>query len=213
MARAYRRNTVELTLEQIEGAGPWGKGREGRERYVTASLVWPRPLVAGRISAQSWPFTHAGLDLHGRDWSEKILFKEKVEGPFGLILQISETLSAQQLARMAASIGQAVLQAAGSQAARLVDGPGLSSLAKFPFVFAGKELSQLGKTPQVVAAGRTTRMPGEGGMIEIPLTVPETIVRKRRTNRGGRMQTRTETLHKKGEPAGLVRLQAVYYRE
>ncbi len=203
---------MELTLESVHGGLAWATGKRTTERLVTGSLIWPRPLVAGRVSAHTLPFAKDGLDMAGRDWSERILFKEQVEGPFGLVVQVSESITAQKLARVTAAIGDALLRAAGSEAARVAMGPGLTSLARFPFTFLAGELGGIGKAPTVVAAGRITLTPGEAGPIEVPLLVPEDVVRMRRVKRGGRMQNRREVTRRKDDPAGVVLLNAIYYR-
>lgn len=213
MAVAYRRNVVEMSLNAIRGVGPWTRGGKPSKRVITVTLVWPRPLVASRVAVQTQTFSREGLEVAGQDWSERILFKETVEGPFGVIVQVSESLTAQQLAKVAGALGEGVLKAAGTEAARIAVGPGLTALARLPFTYLAGESSALGKTAKVVAAGRVTLMPGEPGVVEIPLVVPEDVVQVRRSKRAGRMQTRRETLHKQGEAAGLVRLDVGYYRD
>lgn len=213
MAQEYKRNVVEMSLIAIRGEGPWTRGGKSSERVLTVTLVWPRPLVASRVAVQTQSFSREGLDVAGLDWSERILFKETVEGPFGVIVQVSESLTAQQLAKVAGALGEVALKAAGSEAARVAVGPGLTALAKFPFTYLAGELSSLGKTAKVVAAGRATLIPGEPGVVEIPMVVPADVVRVRRSKRAGRMQTRRETLHKEGEAAGSVRLDVGYYRD
>jgi len=213
MAKRYQRDTLEMQLQAIQGTGPWSRGSKRSERIVTVTLVWPRPLVASRVALQTHTFTASGLDVAGKDWSERILFKETVEGPFGVIAQISESMSAQQLAKVAAALGTMILRAAGNEAARVAVGPGLAALARFPFTYVAGELSSLGKTARVVAAGRATLMPGQRGSVEIPLAVPEDVIRLRRSTRAGRTKTRRETLHKQGEPAGTIRFDIDYYRD
>ncbi len=213
MAERYRRNVLEMSLNAIRGAGPWMQGAKASGRVVTVTLVWPRPLVASRVAAQTQTFAREGLDVTGLDWSERILFKESVEGPFGVIVQISDSLTAQQLARVAGALGEVALKAVGTEAARIAVGTGVSALAKLPFTYLAGELATLGKSAKVVAAGRTTLIPGEPGVVEIPLVVPEDVVRVRRSKRAGRVQTRHETLHKQGEAAGSVLLDVGYYRE
>lgn len=213
MASKYPRNVVEMSLGGIAGEGPWSKGRKHTERIVTVTLIWPRPLIASRVAVQTHTFTQDGLDLSSLDWSEKVLFKESVEGPFGIVVQVSQSMTAQQITRVAGAIGEAVLKAAGSEAARMAIGPGLKALAKFPFTFMAGELSGLGQTPDVVAAGRTTLLPGKTQTLEIPLFVPEDIVKQTRNTRAGRTQPRNKTMHKQGESAGRVLLDLTYYRD
>ncbi len=213
MAATYRRNTIELTFEGVQGGGPWATGKKDVDRLVTVTLVWPRPLVAERVAARSFRFQPPGLDLSGRDWSERILFKENVEGPFGLVVQISGSLTAREYKRVAAALGGGLLRAVGSEAAGVAIGPGLTSLARFPFTFLAGELSSAGNAPDVMAAGRITLEPGTNGLVEVPLEITEDIVRLHRIRRAGRTQTRRETTHRQGDPAGVVQLNAVYYRD
>lgn len=212
MPDAIRKDTIELSLTGIEGGPAWASGRKKTQRLVTVTLIWPRPLVAERVATRQYAFVKDGLDLSGRDWSETILFKENVEGPFGVVVQVSQPLTSQELSRITAAMGGALLRAAGSEAAALVSGPGLSSLARFPFNFLAGELSSIGKVPKIVAAGRITLRPARPGRVEIPLTVPEDIVRVRSVRIGGRTQSRRETTHRKGAAAGIAALDAVYYR-
>ena len=210
----YRRNTVEMHLRAIEGAGPWARGGAKVDRLVTVSLLWPRPLVASRVAVQTHAFHKDGLDLSTVDWSESALFKENVEGPYGVVVQISDSMTSQQVARLAGAIGSAVFRAAGSEAARVAVGPGLTALARFPFNFLAGEISNLGKDAGVVAAGRVTLVPEDKvRLVEIPLQVPEDVVQVRRSTRGGRSRTRRETIHKAGDPAGVAKLALQYYRD
>jgi len=212
MAGKYQRDTMEMRMCAIQGEGPWRQGGRASERLVTVSLVWPRPLMAVRVAVQTHTFARDGFDVSGHDWSERILFKETVEGPFGVVVQVSESMTAQQLARVAGSIGEAVLRAAGAQAASIAVGPGLKALARFPFTFLAGEIANMGKVAKVVAGGRTTLLPGTAGTVEIPLFVPEDVVQTGQVTRGGRVQRRRKTLHKSGDPAGKVLLEIEYYR-
>lgn len=213
MAKRYPRDTLELTVEGMEDHCPRSLlNRNRAERLMIATLVWPRPLIAERIASRSFRFQPEGLDLSNRDWSERILFKERVEGPFGLIVQVTEPLSSRDLRRATAVLGQTLLKTAGSELARVAAGPWLTALARFPFTYLTGELSDAGKTPKIVAAGRRTLLPGASGPVEIPLLVPEDIVRTRRQRVGGRTRTRRETIARKGDPAGTVRLAATYYQ-
>ncbi len=208
----YRRDTLELTLEHVQGAESWAHQRAGAERLVMATLVWPRPLIAERVAARAYPFEKSKLDLAGRDWSERIFFKENVEGPFGLVIQVTEPLTAQELRRVTASLGDVLLKTTGTELARLAAGPWTATLARFPFTHLAGALSDAGKNPTIVAAGQTTILPGTPGPLEIPLSLPRDVTRVRRQRVGGRTRTRRETLHRKGDPAGTVRFDAVYYR-
>lgn len=213
MAKGYQRQTMEMSFVSIRGEGPWTRDTTGSERIVTVSLIWPRPLVASRVAVQTHAFSAKGCELQDMDWSESILFKEAVEGPFGVVVQVSDSLSAQQLARVAASIGEVALKAAGSEVASIAVGPGLRAMARFPFNYLADALSDVGKTAPVVAAGRVTLLPGKSTDMTIPLLVPEDIVKLRRRKHAGRVQRIRETLHRQGDPAGEASLTITYYQK
>ena len=133
----YPRGTVELALESVRGEGPLASGgARPTERLVTATLLWPRPLIAERVAVRTLAFERGGLDLSERDWTERILFKETVEGPFGLLLQVSEPLAATQVARLAAAFGAALLRTAGTEIGRLAANPWSATMVRFPLCSA-----------------------------------------------------------------------------
>lgn len=208
----YPRGTVELSLASIRGDGPLAGGARAVERLVTATLLWPRPLIAERNAARTFTFSPEGLDLHERDWTDRILFKETVEGPFGLVLQVTEGLTAAQVGKLAAAFGAAMLRTAGTELGRLAADPWSAALIRFPLQHLAGELGWVGKAPAVVAAGAVTLRPGHATPIDLPLSVPADITRVRRSGPPGRVRTRREIRHRANAPAGTARVDASYYR-
>ena len=61
-------------------------------RLVTVDMVCPRSSIAKKTAAKEVKFKKAKADLKGQGWTERIMFREDVEGHFGLAVQLSEVL-------------------------------------------------------------------------------------------------------------------------
>ena len=53
-------------------------------RLVTVDMVCPRSAIAKKTVAKEVKFQKAKADLKGQGWTERIMFREDVEGHFGL---------------------------------------------------------------------------------------------------------------------------------
>jgi len=85
MAKA--KQDLEITLAAIEI--PSLKRRSSSEHIVKATLLWPRVSIAAKTRETTLPFAKGILDIPSLNWCQKMLFKETVEGHFGLSLEIS----------------------------------------------------------------------------------------------------------------------------
>ena len=61
-------------------------------RLLTVDLVCPRASIAKKTAAKEVKFQKAKADLKGQGWTERVMFREDVDGHFGLAVQISEVL-------------------------------------------------------------------------------------------------------------------------
>ena len=61
-------------------------------RLLTVDLVCPRASIAKKTAAKEVKFQRAKADLKGQGWTERVLFREDVEGHFGFAVQLSEVL-------------------------------------------------------------------------------------------------------------------------
>ncbi|MDZ4199224.1 MAG: hypothetical protein U1E27_08070, partial [Kiritimatiellia bacterium] len=167
-----KKYTLELCLNSLRLEGSFAK-LQPAERLVIATLVWPRPMIAERISSRPVRLLKGVSTLKESDWSERILFKESVSGPFGIVIRVTESLGAAKVSRFLAQWGGALLRLAGTETAKLAGDPWSASLARIPLQLFGTELSGVGKEPAVDAAGRTTVISGEQeGILRIPLVSP-----------------------------------------
>ena len=61
-------------------------------RLVTVDLICPRSSIAKKTAAKEVKFQRAKADLRGQGWTERVMFREDVDGHFGLAVQLSEVL-------------------------------------------------------------------------------------------------------------------------
>ena len=75
---------------------------------VTAALVWPRPGIARKLSVADRTFVARRFEPDPGSWVETVLFKEIVQGKFGIEISVSGRRSARARA-FAGHLGGAVL--------------------------------------------------------------------------------------------------------
>ena len=61
-------------------------------RLDTVDMVCPRASIAKKTAAKEVKFQKARADLKGQGWTERVMFREDVDGHFGLAVQLSEVL-------------------------------------------------------------------------------------------------------------------------
>ena len=61
-------------------------------RLLTVDLVCPRASIAKKTAAKEVKFQKAKADLRGQGWTERVMFREDVDGHFGIAAQLSEVL-------------------------------------------------------------------------------------------------------------------------
>lgn len=205
----YRRRVFELTLGgialQVTGAGRSKKSQHG----VTADLLWPRPAIAARTAVSTVTLHEGATDMSGSSWCDRILFKETVQGPFGIELCVTERMSSQALRLFVADFSATVLKTMASGVQGMAAGAAAGALLKLPFLHLGRLAAEAGKAPARVIAGGSLDLSaddewaaGEMRRLEIPLVAPCAIYRTVRTRRAGRPATKRTTVLKAGQPNG-----------
>ena len=61
-------------------------------RLITVDMICPRSSIAKKTAAKEVAFRKAKADLKGEGWTQRVMFREDVEGHFGLAVQLSEIL-------------------------------------------------------------------------------------------------------------------------
>lgn len=208
-----KRRILELLLGQIEIARHGGGDTGDRTRHlVRIILVWPRMAIANKTFLRA-VVLHNGVFRPDPDsWTDSVVFKEAVEGPFGVRVEVSDVLSESQWSEAVARLGHAVWTMAGAHIVDFAENPVTAMLWKAPFDGLARTVTAAAKTePRTVAAGRIDLQCESWKAIqqnrfEIEMQVPEDIVRVSRRRVGGKLQSRRTLVLKDGEPNGAVEL-------
>lgn len=216
-----RRRVFELSLDEvsIKHDKPFAGRQRIRQRLVLASLVWPRPAIAERNAVLPVDFgKEMSVDMRKQPWSKRILFKEQVEGPFGIGISVTEIVSDSVLGDALAMLGQAIMNAGIRDVADIGAGMALTGALQTPFRFVHKTLGASSRqAPTVIASGLldmdilSTWKPGKQHSISIKLEAPEDIVRKISRQRDGKPRNTSRTILKAGQPNGTVKLRGMLY--
>ena len=219
------RSVVEVLLEGVELVERGVQHGRTTRHMVLAALVWPRPAIAERTALKDLELPSGVIDLGSLDWTDRILFKETVEGPFGIKVDVTDVVTDNQVADFLRVMASAAVQLAGAEVAGLATAPFVKGLVKVPFQHGSKLIASAGKkAARVIARGQVDiglEEGEEGGdtggrlvargeevVIEVPLCAPARIERVTRSTSGGATRSRRRTVLKKGEPNGkaLLRL-------
>lgn len=93
MATKSQKVTIEVLIAGVEIGGIKLQPHLLKTaRLVTVDMICPRSSIAKKTSAKEVKFQRAKADLKGQGWTERVLFREDVEGHFGFAVQLSEVL-------------------------------------------------------------------------------------------------------------------------
>ena len=145
-------------------------------RLVTVDMVCPRASIARKTAAKEVKFQKAKADLKGQGWTERVMFREDVDGHFGFAVQLSEVLDDEWFEKFLRATAKIALKEFRDLAKTYT--VGISDIASAPI----DALAQLEGTypgPRTVAQGVldvTEEMLPEVGksvMVEVPLHRPK----------------------------------------
>ena len=211
----HKRQVVELSLRSILGLSRGlGSGRT-RCHLVVARLVWPRPSIAEKVAFKTVTLDREGLDLSGQPWHAGILFKETVQGPFGLQVSVSEPLTNERAAELFSFLVSSALKIVGREVGSVLGGALVGDLAEVPFKYLSKAVeASRKKLPDMVAAGSIDAGVGDwsaGGdtALRIPLAAPRSVyktVRSRKAGQAGRRRRLVKEGQENGEAVVTARV-------
>lgn len=215
--------TLEMLLNKVEVKETGAKRKQGRH-MVIVTLVWPRPRIAERVYTKTVELEENAVDLKKADWITRIVFKELVDGPFGIELKVTEAMSDSEIADFFLGFGSALMKLTGNEAEDMMASSLAGGLVKMPFQYLSQYISDLGdKGPKIIASGSlclhsdetwntpsrkgsgtTKKKNAERKTFKVPLTAPETIYKVTRTRRQGRLKTTKRKLLDAGSENGIV---------
>ena len=145
-------------------------------RLVTVDMICPRASIAKKTAAKEVKFQKAKADLKGQGWTERVMFREDVDGHFGFAVQLSEVLDDEWFEKFLRATAKIALKEFRDLAKTYT--VGISDIASAPI----DALAQLEGTypgPKTVAQGVldvTEDMLPEAGKsvtVEVPLHRPK----------------------------------------
>lgn len=210
-----KRKTLELYLDRLELENS-GLGRQADRHMVSVSLIWPRPAIPERLSVKTVDLDNGKVDLRKSGWAKRILFKEPVEGSFGIEVTVTDRLSNEQVGKMLSFIGSSVLKVTGNEASDLMTGAVAGGLVGMPLQMLAKIASSPKDIPaRLLGSGFCDFDPEDDSAekkevlkIEVPLTVPETVYKTEKKKSHGGVSVARRMYLKEGQANGRVVLSA-----
>ena len=204
-AKKYDLEVHFLSLE----LAPALKPAKNENRLVGIDLVCPRPTVARKSSERIVALTDGVFAPPSPAWTESVVFKETINGRFGLAVTVSEALSDATSEAFFRTGATALLKLFSGLAGAAMNVPELDDLAEVPFSALSKVLSKDRQAATVVTG--SADFPADASfpsrtVVEVPLVAAHDLFRAvPRTTKGGELTTRRKILSK-GESAGVCRL-------
>jgi hypothetical protein len=207
---------LEMSLEKVTIDNDKTKRKGHTRRLVIATLIWPRPLINDSVSVKTVDFQNNAADLSEMSWTEKILFKERVSGPFGLKIDVSDHLTESQAAEFIPFLGSSIFKHAGTEAKKMMETTFEGNLIKLPFEYITKMITDsAGKAPKTPNSGMVDLDPSKTWSkkrtvrIDIPLKAHTPIYKTTRNKRG--KGSNRKLLVKAGDINGTVTVTAKLY--
>lgn len=213
-----KRRILELLLDTLR-VPRHGRDSPGETRHMLrVSLVWPRMAIAQKISAGVIVMRDGVYRPDAGSWTERALFKESVEGPFGIRAEVSEALSESQWADALSRLGNAVWTMAGTQIGDIADNPLTTLLWRTPFDALSRTAAAATRNePRLIASGAMDMQCDawialEEKRLDLSMRAPADVSRISRRRVGGKLQSRRTAIVQRDEPNGNIEFLARVYR-
>jgi len=213
----YQRRTLELSLAKVDLSVTGEPAGVSSEHLLVARLLWPRPAIVEKVAFKNIELADGTLDLGSGDWTDRILFKEQVLGPFGVEIGVTTRVRDARVSEFVKTFVSSLFSITGKETDDLATGlPG--GLVSMPFKSLARFASGTGKDgPRLIATGARTLVAEELGSgtgeepVAIDLVSPEPVWRIKRGRKQGQPSARRETLLKADQPNGTIELAARLY--
>ena len=177
MATKNQKVTVEVLLVGAEIGGIKLQPHLVKTtRLITVDMICPRSSIAKKTAAKEVKFQKAKAGLKGQGWTERVMFREDVDGHFGFAVQLSEVLDDEWFEKfLRATFKIALKEFRGLMQKYTV---GIDDIASAPL----DALAQMEGTypgPKTVAQGvldvaeEMLPEPGKSATVEVPLHRPK----------------------------------------
>lgn len=206
----YPRNQLELLLNRVELSHP-ALSRDQGSFGVRIRLVAPRPNIATRDTLLFLDVKQGNTKYQKKPYSERVLFKQTVEGRFGLAIEFSRATSKDSLISIFRRLMSTALERTSAEGLAIW-APNLPMLTRPAARFFG-DLVDLDDAPEVMARADLdmTSLPMDEE-IALPVKIVETT--RLETVRGATKlsaahRKRTRATYRKKETLGTIYLQSL----
>jgi hypothetical protein len=162
-------------------------------------------------------FEGGALDLSKAAWTERILFKEGVSGPFGLRVEVTERVSEPVASEFLRFLGSSILKVGASQIEEAAGTAVGGDLAKLPLVYLSRAVADAkAREPEAVASGvldldtAGTWKSRKTVSLKVPVKALKPVYSPVEDKRGARPKKRRLVL-KQGEACGEVVMKGKVY--
>lgn len=209
---------LEISVESIVLDKTVFKGKS--KRLADFRLVYPRLTLAQKTSSKTLALD--GAEIVKPDfgtWTGGILFKEPVQGTFGIEFSLSAPMTDKELEGAAASVGASLLRLLGDAMADAVGIKALGGFLELPAAGLAKAVTGKAATVRTAAQGvididasaYAALKSGETATIPIPVLAAHDIVEERRRPTKTEDRVTRRTIAKADAPVGTVTLQLKAY--
>jgi hypothetical protein len=203
---AEMKSEIEVTLVEL-AIHAVAKPQADSRHLLGAALLWPRVGTARKEYPAALKLARGRWEPKGRPWTQRVLFKEAVQGRFGFEVTLTEALSDEAAAEFLRSVASQFVKLSSDAAGDFLAPPYLGALAEIPLNYLVKALLKE-KAPGTLAAGALDldidQLPAAGESVrwEVPLLTPGGIRITTRRRTGKTTQRRQEVVLPAGEEAG-----------
>ena len=205
---AARKYDLEVHFLSLE-LSPSLKLATHTNHLLGIDLVCPRPTVARKSSERVLALEDGVFAPPSPAWTESVVFKETINGRFGISVTVSEALTDAAMETFFRTGATALVKFLAGFAGAAVTIPHLDDIAEIPFSAVTKALGK-DHSPATVVKG-CVDFPADASfpsrvIVDVPLVAANDVfVSVRRTTKSGDATTRRMILAK-GKPAGVCRL-------
>lgn len=211
---ATPKKDLEIFLDAIALDKNLFRGKS--KRVAEFRLIYPRLTLAQKTSSRTLSLDGATVVKPAfATWTERILFKEPVQGTFGVEFSLSDPLSDKELESAAASTASSLIRLLGDAAADAVGIKALGGFVELPASGLAKLLTGSASSAKTAAQGAldidgaayAPLKSGEETTLSFPILAARDIVEEkhRSTKTQGDRVTR-KTIVKADAPVGSVTL-------
>ena len=173
MATAKRTKVnIEFLLVRAELNGIPEKRLLKSRNVGQIDLIWPRTAIAKKSGAREMVFRKGVCDFTGEPWSKRVVFREEIEGHFGIAFAVTEPVSIQKLRRFLRLTAKYALKMGASFMEKAMVGYADIASAPIDAMIGEKDV------PKVIAQGvlDVEDLPAEGEerLVTVPIERPLT---------------------------------------